>query len=173
MDSRTNNPHINFEKIPTSIYPSADNASKSVAKEISDLIRSKQKEGKKVILGLATGSSPKKVYAELIRLHKEEGLSFKNVISYNLDEYYPMQPTAPQSYHRFMKENLFDHVDIPKNQFHLPDGTISMDDVKSFCAGYEKKLRKRVALIFSCWVLAVTGTLVLMSPALTSIRLPD
>lgn len=148
MDSRTNNPHINFEKIPTSIYPSADNASKSVAKEISDLIRSKQKEGKKVILGLATGSSPKKVYAELIRLHKEEGLSFKNVISYNLDEYYPMQPTAPQSYHRFMKENLFDHVDIPKNQFHLPDGTISMDDVKSFCVGYEKKITEAGGLDF-------------------------
>ncbi len=148
MDSRTNNLHINFEKIPTSIYPSADNASRSVAKEISDLIRSKQKEGKKAILGLATGSSPKKVYAELIRMHKEEGLSFKNVISYNLDEYYPMQPTAPQSYHRFMKENLFDHVDIPKNQFFLPDGTIGMDDVKIFCESYEKKITEAGGLDF-------------------------
>src|SRR5215510_9349071 len=133
MENGRNNLHINFEKIPTSIYPSADVASKSVAKEIADLIRAKQKEGKKAILGLATGSSPKKVYAELIRLHKMEGLSFKNVISYNLDEYYPMQPSAPQSYHRFMKENLFDHVDIPKNQYFLPDGTINMDDVRSYC----------------------------------------
>ncbi|MBI1766909.1 MAG: glucosamine-6-phosphate deaminase [Bacteroidetes bacterium] len=149
MDSRANNNlHINFEKIPTSIYPSADSASTSVAKEIAALIRSKQKEGKKAILGLATGSSPKKVYAELIRMHKEEGLSFKNVISYNLDEYYPMQSTAPQSYHRFMKENLFDHVDIPKNQYHLPDGTISMDDVKSFCESYEKKITEAGGLDF-------------------------
>jgi len=111
--------HINFEKVPISIYPSADQASKSVAKEIAELIRQKQKERKPALLGLATGSSPKKVYAELIRLHKEEGLSFKNVISFNLDEYYPMQPIAPQSYHRFMKENLFDHVDIPKNVAHF------------------------------------------------------
>src|ERR1041385_542656 len=140
--------HINFEKIPTSIYSSADTASFSVAKEIAELIRSKQKEGKKAILGLATGSSPKKVYAELIRLHKEEGLSFKNVISYNLDEYYPMQPTAPQSYHRFMKENLFDHVDIPKNQFFLPDGTIGMDEVKNFCESYEKKITEAGGLDF-------------------------
>src|SRR5882724_384305 len=140
MDSRTNNLHINFEKIPTSIYPSADNASRSVAKEISDLIRARQKEGRKVILGLATGSSPKKVYAELIRLHQAEGLSFKNVVSFNLDEYYPMQPSAPQSYHRFMKENLFDHVDIPKNNFHLPDGTMGMDSIKAFCEAYEKKI---------------------------------
>src|SRR6516225_5324450 len=94
--------HINFEKIPISIFDSADGASKFVAKEIADLIRQRQKEGKRAILGLATGSSPKKVYAELIRLHKEEGLSFKNVVSFNLDEYYPMQPNAPQSYHRFM-----------------------------------------------------------------------
>src|ERR1041385_7715917 len=140
MENGAPNLHINFEKIPTSIYPSADSASKSVAKEIAELIRSKQKEGKKAVLGLATGSSPKKVYAELIRLHKEEGLSFKNVISYNLDEYYPMQPTAPQSYHRFMKENLFDQIDIPKNQFHVPDGTMDMTNIKSFCERYEKQI---------------------------------
>src|SRR5260221_1682446 len=129
-----------MEKIPISIYPSADKASKSVAKEIGDLIRQKQKEGKSAVLGLATGSSPKKVYSELIRLHKEEGLSFKNVVSLNLDEYYQMLTSAPQSYHRFMKENLFDHVDIPDNRFHLPDGTIGMDSIKSFCESYEKKI---------------------------------
>ncbi|GHM98682.1 glucosamine-6-phosphate deaminase [Cytophagales bacterium WSM2-2] len=142
------NLHINFEKIPTSIYPSADTASKSVAKEIAELIRAKQKEGKKAVLGLATGSSPKKVYAELIRMHKEEGLSFKNVISFNLDEYYPMQPTAPQSYHRFMKENLFDYVDIPKGQYFVPDGTIGMDNIKSFCERYEKQISETGGLDF-------------------------
>ncbi len=140
--------HINFEKIPTSIYPSADQASASVAKEIADLIRSKQKEGKPAILGLATGSSPKKVYAELIRMHKEEGLSFKNVITFNLDEYYPMQPTAPQSYHRFMKENLFDHVDILSGHFNIPDGTLEMDAIKYYCDAYEKKINEAGGLDF-------------------------
>jgi len=148
MDNGSPNLHINFEKIPISIYPSADKASKSVAKEIAELIRTRQKEGRKAILGLATGSSPKKVYSELIRLHKVEGLSFKNVVSFNLDEYYPMQPTAPQSYHRFMKENLFDHVDIPKNQFHVPDGTMDMDSVKSFCERYEKQINEAGGLDF-------------------------
>ncbi|MBS1559193.1 MAG: glucosamine-6-phosphate deaminase [Bacteroidetes bacterium] len=140
--------HINFEKIPISIFGSADEASKSVAREIADLIKQKQKEGKKAILGLATGSSPKKVYAELIRLHQKEGLSFKNVISFNLDEYYPMQPSSPQSYHWFMKENLFDHVDIPKGNFFVPDGTISMEAVKSYCAEYEKKINDLGGLDF-------------------------
>ncbi|MBS1488483.1 MAG: glucosamine-6-phosphate deaminase [Bacteroidetes bacterium] len=142
------NLHINFEKIPISIFASSEDASKSVAKEIADLIKLKQKEGKKAILGLATGSSPKKVYAELIRLHKQEGLSFKNVISFNLDEYYPMQPASPQSYHWFMKENLFDHVDIPKDSYFVPDGTIGMDTVKSYCAAYEKKINDLGGLDF-------------------------
>ncbi|HLZ16066.1 MAG TPA: 6-phosphogluconolactonase, partial [Cyclobacteriaceae bacterium] len=140
--------HINFEKIPISIYDSADHASKSVAKEIGELIRQKQSEGKTAVLGLATGSSPKKVYAELIRMHREEGLSFKNVVSFNLDEYYPMQPTAPQSYHCFMKENLFDYVDIPQNKFHLPDGTIDMDSVKGYCERYEKMINDAGGLDF-------------------------
>jgi glucosamine-6-phosphate deaminase len=148
MDNKNNHLHINFEKIPTQIYSSADMASKAVAKEIADLIKAKQKAGKKAVLGLATGSSPKKVYAELIRLHKDEGLSFKNVISFNLDEYYPMQPNSAQSYHRFMKENLFDHVDIPKNQFFVPDGTIGMDSIKSFCESYENKINEAGGLDF-------------------------
>ncbi len=140
--------HINFEKIPTSIYASADQASKSVAKEIAELIRQKQKEGKPAILGLATGSSPKKVYSELIRMHKEEGLSFKNVVTYNLDEYYPMLPSAPQSYHRFMKENLFDHVDINPANVNVPDGTLGMDAIKNYCEEYERKINEAGGLDF-------------------------
>src|SRR3954463_1534210 len=92
-----------YEKVPTEIFENSVDASKKVAKEIADLIKAKQKEGKKAVLGLATGSTPKKVYAELRRLHKEEGLSFANVVTFNLDEYYPMQPDALQSYVYFMK----------------------------------------------------------------------
>ena len=81
---------ITYEKIPTHIYADAKDASRAVAQEIADLIRQRQREGKLCILGLATGSSPKTVYAELIRMHRQEGLSFRNVVSFNLDEYYPM-----------------------------------------------------------------------------------
>jgi glucosamine-6-phosphate deaminase len=80
------------------------------------------------------------VYAELIRLHREEGLSFRDVITFNLDEYYPMKPDAVQSYVTFMNENLFDHVDIDKSKVHIPDGTLALEDVAAFCLDYEKQL---------------------------------
>src|SRR5690606_36575723 len=95
---------ITYEKIPTSIYADSKDASRAVAREIAALIRKKQAAGEPCILGLATGSSPKTVYAELVKIHREEGLSFRNVISFNLDEYYPMEPDPIHSYHRFMKE---------------------------------------------------------------------
>lgn len=131
---------IAYEKIPTRIYQDPKQASKSVAVEIAALIRSKAKAGQNCVLGLATGSSPKTVYAELIRMHREEGLSFKNVISFNLDEYYPMEPDAVQSYWRFMKEQLFDHVDIPKENYFIPDGTLPQELVADFCREYERKI---------------------------------
>lgn len=131
---------IAYEKIPTRIFKDPKEASRSVAHEIADLIRSKAKEGKKCVLGLATGSSPMTVYAELIRLHREEGLSFKNVVSFNLDEYYPMEADAVQSYWRFMREQLFDHVDIPKENYFIPVGTIPQSQIADFCKSYESKI---------------------------------
>ncbi len=131
---------IAYEKIPTRIYADPKNASAAVAQEIADLIRSRQKEGKMAILGLATGSSPKTVYAELIKMHKKDGLSFKNVITFNLDEYYPMKPDAVQSYWRFMKEQLFDHVDIEEGNYHIPDGTLDQDKIAEHCHAYESKI---------------------------------
>ncbi len=138
-DSTVKEP-IAYEKIPTCIFADPKEASRAVAKEIADLILQKQKEGKNCILGLATGSSPKTVYAELIRMHKEEGLSFKNVISFNLDEYYPMEPDAIQSYWRFMREQLFDHVDIPKENYFIPLGTLPHHAIGEFCSSYEAKI---------------------------------
>ncbi len=139
---------ITYEKIPTHIYANSKDASKAVAIEIAELIRKKQSEGKPCILGLATGSSPKTVYAELVRMHREEGLSFKNVISYNLDEYYPMEPDSIYSYHRFMKEQLFDHVDIPAGNYHLPDGTLPADRIQEFCREYEQQIEEAGGLDF-------------------------
>ncbi|MBX9853537.1 MAG: glucosamine-6-phosphate deaminase, partial [Cytophagaceae bacterium] len=129
-----------FEKIPTEIYSSSAVASKAVANEIAQFIRSKQILNKPCVLGLATGSTPKAVYKELVRMHKQEGLSFKNVITFNLDEYYPMDPESLHSYVRFMKVHLFNHIDIPKGNWHIPDGTIATDKIAEFCQEYERKI---------------------------------
>lgn len=134
------NQPIAFERIPTRIYADSNDASAAVAREIADLIRHKQLQGRPAVLGLATGSSPKKVYAELIRIHREERLSFYNVITFNLDEYYPMQPDSLQSYVRFMREQLFDHVDIPAGNYFLPDGTLAVEDIPAFCQEYERRI---------------------------------
>ena len=112
-----------FEKIPVKNFNSIKDGSSFIANEIATLIKQKNAKGEKCVLGLATGSSPKTLYAELVRLHKEEGLSFKNVIAFNLDEYYPMEGDAIQSYKRFMKQQLFDKVDIDQKNCHIPDGT--------------------------------------------------
>ncbi len=128
------------EHIPVTVYSSSSFAGKAVAAEIADLIRAKAGKGENAVLGLATGSTPTRVYDELIRLHKEEGLSFKNVITFNLDEYYPMQADELQSYARFMRELLFDHIDIPKQNVHVPDGALPRDKVQEYCVGYERQI---------------------------------
>src|SRR5688500_9352603 len=131
-----------FEQISVDIHPTAKDGSKAVAKEIAALIREKQAAKEPAVLGLATGSTPKYLYAELVRMHKQEGLSFKNVVTFNLDEYYPMQPEALQSYRRFMREHLFDHIDIDPKNIHIPDGTISIEEVPAFCRQYEEAIVK-------------------------------
>ncbi|MFV0541210.1 MAG: glucosamine-6-phosphate deaminase [Aestuariibaculum sp.] len=130
-----------FENVGTIVFEDSMVASKAVAKEIADLIRVKQAQKQPCILGLATGSSPKGLYAELVRLHKEEGLSFKNVVSFNLDEYYPMEPDSVNSYVRFMKELLFNQVDILPENCHIPDGTLSKEDIADYCRQYEAKIQ--------------------------------
>jgi glucosamine-6-phosphate deaminase len=127
------------EKVPVRIFSTSEEASVFVANEIASLIRQRQREKKNCVLGLATGSTPTRVYAELVKLHNQ-GLSFKNVISFNLDEYFPMQPTALQSYVRFMHEHLFDLVDIQPRNIHVPDGTIPKNKVVAYCQAFEKKI---------------------------------
>lgn len=137
-----NNELTAFEKIPLKIFSSSEQASVFVAREIASLIKSRQNEKKPCVLGLATGSTPTTVYGELVRMHKEEGLSFRLVHTFNLDEYYPMQPEALQSYVRFMREYLFDHIDISRENIHIPDGTIPKEKINDFCADYEKKIEE-------------------------------
>ena len=129
-----------FEKLPVTVYENETVASEKVARHIANIIKKKQSNNEMAVLGLATGATPVEVYANLIRIHKEEGLSFKNVITFNLDEYYPMQPDAKQSYVSFMDENLFNHIDIQKENIHIPDGTLSKENIADFCLDYENKI---------------------------------
>jgi glucosamine-6-phosphate deaminase len=129
-----------FEKLPVKIWDEPLEASSHVARSIALAIRQKQQDGEKIVLGLATGSTPIRVYEELVRMHKEEGLSFQNVVTFNLDEYYPMTKEASQSYWRFMHEYLFDHIDIKREHIHIPDGTVPMEEIAAYCERYEKMM---------------------------------
>ncbi len=127
-------------RIPYEIYAESRQTSYRVARTIADLIRQRAVEGRTCVLGLATGSTPVDVYAQLVRMHREEGLSFANVITFNLDEYFPMQPDCLQSYHRFMHEHLFSHIDVPADQINIPDGTIAPEQVADYCQQYEQRI---------------------------------
>jgi glucosamine-6-phosphate deaminase len=146
-----------FEKIHSVIFDESKEASKIVANEISVLIRKKQKEKKHCVLGLATGSSPISVYDELVRMHKEEGLSFSNVITFNLDEYFPMSKNDLQSYHHFMHVHLFNDIDIKPENINIPSGDISIDQVNEFCISYEKKIKELGGIDFQLLGIGRTG----------------
>lgn len=132
---------VKFEKINTHIYQDSQSASWYVANEIASLIKQKQDKGEKAVLGLATGSTPTKVYDYLVQFHKEGRLSFKNVVTFNLDEYFPMEPDSIHSYVRFMNEHLFDHIDIEPHNVHIPDGSLSKEEIRKYCLDYEEKIQ--------------------------------
>lgn len=146
-----------FEKIHNIIFQNSVEASKIVAQEIAQLIKSKQAKNEPCILGLATGSSPIKVYEELVRLHKEEGLSFNNVVTFNLDEYYPMTKENNQSYHYFMHQHLFNHIDIKPGNINIPEGTISIDNLNQYCVDYEMKIKNAGGIDFQLLGIGRTG----------------
>lgn len=148
---------MRFEKIHNVIFDNSNVASVIVANEIAELIRKKKKENKKCVLGLATGSSPKKVYEELVRLHKEEELSFSQVITFNLDEYYPMDKQNFQSYNYFMHECLFNHIDILPENIHIPDGTINNKDIHQYCIDYENQIKEAGGIDFQLLGIGRTG----------------
>ncbi|MFD2785425.1 glucosamine-6-phosphate deaminase [Hymenobacter rubripertinctus] len=127
-------------RVPVRTFPDSELASAQVARELADFIRERAAAGQTAVVGLATGSSPTRVYEELVRLHQQEGLSFQNVVSFNLDEYYPMAPDSLQSYVRFMHEYLFDHVDIRPENIHIPDGTVLPEQVADYCRDYEAQI---------------------------------
>ena len=129
-----------LEKIPADIYESAEEGANHIACEIAQLIRDKQKAGRFCVLALPGGNSPRNVYSALIRMHKEEGLSFRNVIIFNLYEYYPLTADAINSNLNALKEMFLDHVDIDKQNIFSPDGTIPKDTIFEYCRLYEQRI---------------------------------
>jgi glucosamine-6-phosphate deaminase len=145
------------EKLTTEVFKNSMQASQVVAEEIASLIRQRQGLGKMAVLGLATGSTPIKVYEKLVRMHREDGLSFRNVITFNLDEYYPMDPGSIHSYHRFMQEHLFDHIDIEPENVHIPNGQLSEEQIKKYCLSYENKIEEAGGLDIQVLGIGRTG----------------
>ena len=128
------------ERVPVIVVDNYDDIARLIAEAMANLIRERNQQGRSAVLGLATGSTPIGVYRELIRMHKEQGLDFSNVVTFNLDEYYPMDPRSIHSYHRFMWENLFDHINIKKENVNIPRGDLPRDQVEQYCLDYEKKI---------------------------------
>jgi len=130
-----------YEKIPTDIYEDSEEACAQAAREIAMTIKEKQREGQFCVLGLPTGSTPKGVYQELIRMHRQEGLSFKNVITFNLDEYYPMDPDSIHSFQTYMHKHFFSQLDILPQHIFIPRGDLPISEVYQFCREYDKKIQ--------------------------------
>ncbi|HEY5569961.1 MAG TPA: glucosamine-6-phosphate deaminase [Bacteroidales bacterium] len=130
-----------YEKVPTKIFETTEEGVKSVADDIAQLLRESQKEGNNFVMGLSGGHSPRYVFTELIRMHKEEGLSFQNVIVFNLYEYYPISAEVASSNFRSLKETFLDFVDVKSENIHTPDGSVSMDNVADHCRAYEQSLK--------------------------------
>src|SRR5438105_14987986 len=132
---------IPHTKIPTLVFPTSNQASRHVALMIESLIRQNNSANRLTVLGLATGSTPVGLYRELIRLHQDAGLDLARVVTFNLDEYYPMNKEDPHSYYLWMQETFFKHVNIQPQNIHIPDGTIAFQDAEDYCARYEQMIR--------------------------------
>jgi glucosamine-6-phosphate deaminase len=129
-------------KVPTIVFPTSGQAARHVALMIESLIRQNNSASRPTVLGLPTGSTPVGLYRELVRLHRDAGLDFSRVITFNLDEYYPMRADDAQSYNRWMRETFFNHVNIAPHNIHIPDGTIPPEEVEEWCLRYEQKIRR-------------------------------
>ncbi len=147
----------NPERISVQVEETYDEIARRVARRIADLIPSRREAGKKTVLGLATGSTPIGVYRELIRLHRKEGLDFSGVVAFNLDEYYPMAPQSLHSYHRFMWENLFEHVNIEPRNVHIPRGDIPRGKIEAHAEDYERAIAEAGGIDFQILGIGQTG----------------
>ena len=130
-----------LEKIPTDIFPSLERGAQSIADAIEQEMKLKYREGKHCVLGLGTGTSLTPVFTELIRRHKEEGLSFKNVVVFNAYEYFPLSKESQNSTLNQLKARFLDHIDIEEKNIFAPDGTVPQDEVQQYCRLYEQNIK--------------------------------
>ncbi len=151
-------------RIPTQVHATSEEAARHLARQVESLIRRKNSEGKPAVLGLPTGSTPVGLYRELIRLHREEGLDFSRVITFNLDEYYPISPVDPHSYNRWMRETFFDHVNIPKENIHIPQGDTPSQSVEDYCLRYEREIQKAGGIDLQILGIGRTGHIAFNEP---------
>ena len=140
--------HARRERVPVRVMPDHDSIAAEVAGRIAALLRERAENGHPAVLGLATGATPVGVYRELIRLHRDEGLDFSNAVAFNLDEYFPMRPGSLHSYHRYMREHLFDHVNIAPEHCHIPRGDVPEAEVEAHCVEYERRIREAGGIDF-------------------------
>ena len=147
----------NPERIPVVVAESHDELARRIASRIAAIVSDRRSSGRRAVLGLATGSTPIGVYRELVRLHVEEGLDWSGVVTFNLDEYFPMAPDSPQSYHRFMWENLFDHVNIDPRNVHIPRGDIPREQLPASCHAYEQAIAAAGGIDFQLLGIGQTG----------------
>src|SRR6476660_8299524 len=145
------------ERIRTVVVEEHSDIARLVATRIATLINERNATGETTVLGLATGSTPIGVYRELIRMHREEGLSFANVVSFNLDEYYPMPKESIHSYHRFMWENLFSHIDIKPENVHIPPGSLPRNEIEDAARRYESDIERAGGIDFQILGIGKTG----------------
>jgi glucosamine-6-phosphate deaminase len=148
---------LSLERVPVVVVDEYEDIAHLVATRIATLIRTRRTEGRNAVLGLATGSTPIGIYRQLIRMHVAEGLDFSNVITFNLDEYYPMKPDSIHSYHRFMWENLFEHINIPSENIHIPRGDIPREEVDAYCREYEAEIRRVGGIDYQILGIGKTG----------------
>jgi len=130
------------EHLPVHIFDDAILMATKVAHHIGSLIKERTSKGKFTVLGLPTGTTPLDVYKELIRMHQEENLDFSKVITFDLAEYYPIEPDRLQSYYRFLRENLLNHINVPKDQTYGLPGNLPSSEVDSWCQSYEEKIQE-------------------------------
>jgi len=128
------------ERIPTVVVPDHDDLAVLLADRVVDVIGRTTAASGRCVLGLATGSTPLGIYRELIRRHQAGEVDFARVITFNLDEYYPMPPDSPHSYRRYMWENLFAHVNIRPEQVHIPDGSVPRERLAEYCSAFERAI---------------------------------
>ena len=145
------------ERIPVVVAEESEAIARLIAHRIAEIIRSRRAAGKHAVLGLATGSTPIGIYRELVRLHREEGLDFSDVVTFNLDEYYPMAPDSLHSFRRFMQENLFEHVSIDPRNVHIPRGDLPRAEIEAHCLAFERAIVEAGGIDFQILGIGQTG----------------